>query len=152
MLYSVCLLSFGVWSVCEFLACEGMNDTTNLAVVDLSPYGFVFKELALQTLILHDFLSFLFFWYFVTNHFAHCRNHFAQLVFKGCTPPLKDRGRFHAWIHPCMHLLIQAWMHTWMQGCIHECMHGCMHAWIHAWKHAWMHAWIHAWMHAWRHA
>ena len=45
-------------SVFEFLACEGMNGTTNLAVVDLSPYGFVFKEFSLQTLMLYGFLSF----------------------------------------------------------------------------------------------
>ena len=51
-LYWVCILNFGVCSVFEFLAYEGMNGTTNLAVVDLSPYGFVFKELALQSLIL----------------------------------------------------------------------------------------------------
>ena len=48
----MCILNFGVCSVFEFLAYEGMNGTTNLAVVDLSPYGFVFKELALQSLIL----------------------------------------------------------------------------------------------------
>ena len=53
VLYRVCILSFGVCSVFEFLAYEGMNGTTNLAVVDLSPYGFVFKELALQSLILN---------------------------------------------------------------------------------------------------
>ena len=52
---------FGVCSVFELLAYEGMKGTTNPAVVDLSPYGFVFKELALQTLILYEFLSFLFF-------------------------------------------------------------------------------------------
>ena len=66
----MCILNFGVCSVFEFLAYEGMNGTTNLAVVDLSPYGFVFKELALQTLILNEFFSFLFFGYFVTNHVA----------------------------------------------------------------------------------
>ena len=44
---------WGVCSVFEFLAYEGMNGTTNLAVVDLSPYGFVFKDLALQSLILN---------------------------------------------------------------------------------------------------
>ena len=48
VLYRVCILSFGVCSVFEFLACEEMNGTTNLAVVDLSPCGFVFKELLLQ--------------------------------------------------------------------------------------------------------
>ena len=52
VLDSVCNSNFGVCSVFEFLACEGMKGTTNLAVVDLSPYGFVFKELALQSLIL----------------------------------------------------------------------------------------------------
>ena len=70
-LYWVCILNFGVCSVFEFLAYEGMNGTTNRAVVDLSPYGFVFKELALQTLILNEFLSFLSFGSFVTNHFGH---------------------------------------------------------------------------------
>ena len=68
----MCILNFGVCSVFEFLACEGMNGTTNLAVADLSAYGFVFKELALQSLILNKFLSFFFFYiYFATNHFAH---------------------------------------------------------------------------------
>ena len=81
--YWVCILNFGLCSVFEFLAYEGMNGTTNLAVVDLSPYGFVFKELALQSLILNAFLSFLFFIYFVKNHFAHSRNHFARLDFMG---------------------------------------------------------------------
>ena len=59
----MCIFNFGVCSVFEFLACEGMNGmnvTTNLAVVDLSPYGFVFKELALQILLLNWFLSFVF--------------------------------------------------------------------------------------------
>ena len=64
-------MNFGVCSVFEFLAYEGMNGTTNLAVVDLSPYGFVFKELALQTLILNEFFSFLFFRHSVPKHFAH---------------------------------------------------------------------------------
>ena len=53
----MCNLNFGVCAVFEFLAYEGMNGTTNLAVVDLSPYGFVFKELALQSLILDEFLN-----------------------------------------------------------------------------------------------
>ena len=57
----MCILNFGMCSVFEFLAYEGMKGTTNPAVVDLSPYGFVFKELALQALILNKFLSFLFF-------------------------------------------------------------------------------------------
>ena len=74
---------FGVCSVFEFLAYEGMNATTNLAVVDLSPYRFVFKELALQTLILNEFSSFLFFGYFVTNHFAHPDS-------MGCAHPMKS--------------------------------------------------------------
>ena len=52
-LYWVCILNFGVCSVFEFLAYEGMKGTTNPAVVDLSPYGFVFKEVSLQTFILH---------------------------------------------------------------------------------------------------
>ena len=52
------ILNFGVCSVFEFLACEEINDTANLAVVDLSPYGFVFKELALKIVILNKFLSF----------------------------------------------------------------------------------------------
>ena len=76
-------------SVFEFLACEEMNGTTSLAVVDLSPYGFVFKELALQTLILNEFLSFLFFCFLGANHFAQSRNHFAQFrrtVFNGGYP------------------------------------------------------------------
>ena len=67
----MCILNSGLCSVFKFLACEEMNGTTNLAVVDLSPYGFVFKELALQSLILNEFLSFLFFGCFVTNHFVH---------------------------------------------------------------------------------
>ena len=53
LLYWVCILNFGLCSVFEFLVYEGMNATTNLAVVDLSPYGFVFKELALQSVILN---------------------------------------------------------------------------------------------------
>ena len=72
-------------SVFEFLACEEMNDTTNLVVVDFSPYGFVFKELALQTLIFNEFLSFLFFDYSV-------RNHFAQLDFMGGCPRHGNTG------------------------------------------------------------
>ena len=88
-LYWVCILNFGMSSVFEFSACGGMNGPTNLAVVDLSPYGFVFKELALQTLILHEFLSFLLFGYFVTNHFAHCRNHFAQRFLRDVRPGIK---------------------------------------------------------------
>ena len=79
----MCILSFGVCSVFDFLAYEGMKGTTNPAVVDLSPYGFVFKELALQTLILSEFLSFLFFGYFVTNHFAHPDS-------MGCAHPIKS--------------------------------------------------------------
>ena len=63
-----------------------MNGATNLVVVDLSPYGFVFKELALQSLILNEFFSFLFFLYFATNHFAHSRNHFAPRNFMGDQP------------------------------------------------------------------
>ena len=47
----VCILNLGVCSVFEFLAYEGMSGPTNLAVVDSSPYGFVFKELAFQTLM-----------------------------------------------------------------------------------------------------
>ena len=56
----MCILNFGACSDFEFLAYEGKNGTTNGAVVDLSPYGFVIKELALQTLILNEFLSFFF--------------------------------------------------------------------------------------------
>ena len=67
----MCILNFGFCLVFEFLAYEGINGTTNLAVVDLCPYGFVFKDVSLQTLILNKFLSFLFFGSFVTNHFAH---------------------------------------------------------------------------------
>ena len=79
-------MNFGVCSVFEFLACEEMKGTTNLAVVDLSPYGFVFKELALQSLILDEFLSFLFFVTFGTTHFAYSINHFGQADFMGGTP------------------------------------------------------------------
>ena len=57
----MCILNFGKFSVFEILAREEMTGTTSLAVVDLSPYGFVFKELAFQSLILNEFLSFLFF-------------------------------------------------------------------------------------------
>ena len=49
--YWVRILNFGVCSVFGFLAYEGMKGTTNLAVVDLSPYGSVFKEMSLQTSI-----------------------------------------------------------------------------------------------------
>ena len=79
-------MNFGVCSVFEFLAYEGMNGTTNLAVVDLSPYGFVFKELALQSLISNEFLSSLFCINFVTNRFAHPSHRFAQLGFYGVYP------------------------------------------------------------------
>ena len=82
--YWVCILKFGVSSVFECLAYEGMKGTTNLAVVDLSPYGFVFKEFSLQTLILNEFLGFVFFVTCATIHFADSRNHFAQLDFMGC--------------------------------------------------------------------
>ena len=61
VLYRVCILSFGVCSVFEFLACEGMNGTTNLAVVDLSPCGFGFKEFWLQASILIVFFEFFIF-------------------------------------------------------------------------------------------
>ena len=84
--YSVCLLNFGVCSVFEFLVCEGMNDTTNLAVVDLSPYGFVFKELALQTLILNEFLSFLFFCKLCYNSFCTLQKSFCTTGFYGGYP------------------------------------------------------------------
>ena len=84
----MCILSLGVCSGFEFLAYEGMNGTTNLGVVDLSPYGFVFKELALQSLILNEFLSFLFFVYFVTNHFAHTNHRFAHISFYGGRPQI----------------------------------------------------------------
>ena len=86
VLYRVCILSFGVCSVFEFLACEEMNGTTNLAVVDLSPCGFVFKEFWLQALILIEFLSFLFFVYFATKRFAHSSHRFAQPGFYGGYP------------------------------------------------------------------
>ena len=52
-LYWVRILNSGACSVFEFFALEGMKGTTNLAVVDLSPQGFVFQELALQSLILN---------------------------------------------------------------------------------------------------
>ena len=73
----MCILKFGVCSVFEFLAYEGMNGTTNPAVVDLSPYGFVFKELALHSLILNEFLSFflvsnLRYESFCTLHISFC--------------------------------------------------------------------------------
>ena len=53
----MCILNFGACSIFDFLAYEGMKGATNLAVVDLSPYGFVFKELALQSLMLDEFLN-----------------------------------------------------------------------------------------------
>ena len=78
-LYRVCILSFGVCSIFELLACGGVNRTTNLAVLDLSPYGFVFKKFSLQALILNKFWGFLFFVTCATIPFAHSRNNFAQL-------------------------------------------------------------------------
>ena len=102
--FRVCILKIGVCSVFEFLACEGMNGTTNLAVVDLSPYGFVFEELALQTLILNDFLNFLFFGSFVTlqiisdtpQSFCTHQNHNAQTRFMGGSPPHGKLARLNA--------------------------------------------------------
>ena len=88
----MCILKFGVCSVFEFLAYEGMKATKNLGAVNLSPYGFVFKEFLLQTLILNEFLSLSFFVNCVTIHFAHSRNHFAQLDFMGGTPRHCNRG------------------------------------------------------------
>ena len=88
----MCILNFGLYSVFEFSAYEGKNGTTNLGVVDLSPYGFVFKELALQILILNKFLSFLCFGSSVTivshtpQSFCTLQNHFAQLDFMGGGP------------------------------------------------------------------
>ena len=79
----MCILKLGVCSVFEFLAYEGMKGNTDLAVVDLSPYGFVFKEFSLQALILNKFLGFLFFVTCATICFADSRNHFAQLDFMG---------------------------------------------------------------------
>ena len=85
----MCILNSGLCSVFKFLACEEMNGTTNLAVVDLSPYGFVFKELALQALILHGFLSFLFFLkfcYIFSAHstiFLHTLESFCTIRFHG---------------------------------------------------------------------
>ena len=79
----MCILNFGVCSVFEFLAYEGMNGTTNLAVVELCPYGSVIKDILLQTLILNEFLSFLFLGYFATNHFAHPDS-------MGCAHPIKS--------------------------------------------------------------
>ena len=52
-LYWVSIFNYGVCSVFEVLAYEGTNGTTNPAVVDLSPYGFVCKVVLLQTLILN---------------------------------------------------------------------------------------------------
>ena len=88
----MCILKFGVCSVFEFLAYEGMKGTTNLAVVDLSPYGFVFKEFSLQALILNEFLGFLFFATCATIPFAHSRNHFAEIFFMGCSPDHDQEG------------------------------------------------------------
>ena len=79
--FGVCILNFGVYSVFEFLAYEGMNGSTNLAVVDLSPYGLVFKELALQSLILNYFLSFLFFGCFVLSVHFECWGVFSFRIF-----------------------------------------------------------------------
>ena len=85
------ILSFRVCSIFEFSACERMNDTTNLAVVDLSPYGFVFKELALQTLIFNEFLSFFFFFFvFVLQIILHTAEIILHNWFlRGVLPPLK---------------------------------------------------------------
>ena len=73
-------------SVFEFLACEEMDGTTNLAVGVLSPCEFVFKEFWLQASILIVFLSFLFFVYFVTKRSAHSSHRFAQPGFYGAYP------------------------------------------------------------------
>ena len=51
-------MNSGVCSVFEFLAYAGMDGTTNLAVVDLSPYGFVFQELALSLIFWVCILNF----------------------------------------------------------------------------------------------
>jgi len=45
---------------------------TNLAVVDLSPYGFVFQVLALQTLILNKLSSLLFFYSYFFCYKSFC--------------------------------------------------------------------------------
>ena len=42
-LYWVCILNFGMCWLCDFLVSEDMKGTINMAVVDLAPYGFVFK-------------------------------------------------------------------------------------------------------------
>ena len=48
-------------SLYDFVACDEMKGTINLAVVDLSPCGFVFKEVWLRSLISIEFLSLSFF-------------------------------------------------------------------------------------------
>ena len=88
LIFRVCILNFGVCSGFEFLACEEMNGTTNLAVVDLSPCGFVFKEFWLQASILIEFLSFLFFVYFATKRLAHSSHRFAQPGLSGGYPKI----------------------------------------------------------------
>ena len=61
-----------------------MKVATNMAVVDLSPHGFVFKELLFQSLILNEFVCFACLCvYIVTRYFAHARNRFARLEFMG---------------------------------------------------------------------
>ena len=87
----MCILNFGACSVFEFLAYEGMNGPTNLGVVDLSPYGFVFQELALQSLILYEFLSFSFLQLsaqIILHTPTISSNHFARPDFMGGTPRL----------------------------------------------------------------
>ena len=76
-----------------------MNGTTNLAVVDLSPCGFVFKEFSLESLILNEFLNFWIFDDFTPldlthcrNHNTHYRNHYTHSDFKGGTPGLYYKG------------------------------------------------------------
>ena len=76
----MCILSFGVCSVFEFLAYEGMNGTTNLAVVDLSPYGIVFQDFSLPASVLNEFLNCLFFVYFGSNRFAQSGIYFVYIL------------------------------------------------------------------------
>ena len=86
LLHPVCILSFEVCSVLKFFVSEGLTGTTDLTVVDLSPYGLEFKELLLQSLTLNGFLSFLFFVFFVTNHLHTPQlfhNHNAQTLSMG---------------------------------------------------------------------
>ena len=91
----VCILKFGFCSVFKSLACEEMKGTTNLAVVDLSPYGFVFKEFSLQALILNEFLGFVFFCNLCYNSFCRLQKSFCTTGFHGV---LVQISTIPAWI------------------------------------------------------